>query len=105
MKGFTKAYMLSGLLAVGLGGMALSAPVAADEVVVIRNAPPPPRFEHVPPPRPGFVWAPGYWRWDGYRHVWVSGYWIRERPGWHYHPGVWVQRGPGWHYHPGYWVR
>jgi hypothetical protein len=29
--------------------------------VVIGNAPPPPRFESVPAPRRGYIWAPGYW--------------------------------------------
>ena len=40
--------------------------------IVVGNAPPPPRFESVPAPRAGYVWAPGYWNWDGQRHVWTA---------------------------------
>ena len=63
----------------GLGGMASQAASVAVEIGV---APPPPRVVAVPPPRYGYVWVPGYWRWSGHRHVWVNGYWIRERHGW-----------------------
>jgi len=27
------------------------------------------------PPVPGFVWACGYWHWDGVRYVWIDGRW------------------------------
>ena len=26
--------------------------------------------------RPGYVWAPGYWRWYGGRYRWHAGYWV-----------------------------
>ena len=32
--------------------------------VDIQVAPPPPQVDVVPAPRPGFVWAPGYWAWE-----------------------------------------
>jgi hypothetical protein len=54
------------------------------------GAPPPPRFERVPPPRRGYVWAPGHYEWRGGRHVWTRGVWVRERPGYAY-------RAPEWH--------
>jgi hypothetical protein len=81
---------------------------AREYVVVTRGvAPPPPRFERVPPPRRGFVWVPGFWRWDGYahRHVWVGGHWVRARPGYRYVPARWERVGPGWRFHGGYWGR
>lgn len=31
----------------------------------VEVAPPPPRVEAVLAPRPGYVWAPGYWAWEG----------------------------------------
>ena len=37
--------------------------------LVINTAPPAPRFETVPAARHGYVWAPGYWNWDGRRHA------------------------------------
>jgi hypothetical protein len=45
------------------------------EVVVVRQAPPVEIAEEVPPSRPGFIWATGFWRWNGSRHVWVRGHW------------------------------
>lgn len=95
-------------------GLALASvsytPAASAQVragVVITTAPPAPRFERVPPPRRGFVWAPGYWRWDpAYRrHVWIPGRWAQARPGYRWYPGVWVHRGPNWYWRDGYWGR
>ena len=76
-------------------------------VVGIGVAPPPPRFERAPPPRRGYVWAPGYWRWNGYahRHVWVGGSWVRVHPGRYYRPAHWVHHGRQWRFQPGYWGR
>jgi len=89
-------------------GVAAIAPTAAqaqvDFSVVIGNAPPPLRFESVPPPRYGYVWAPGIWRWDGYRHVWVAGHWMPERPGYRYVPSEWVRMDNGWGWREGGWV-
>ena len=39
--------------------------------VVIGVPPPAPVYEVVPAPRAGYVWAPGYYRWEGGRHVWT----------------------------------
>ena len=67
-------------------------------------APPPPVVETVGV-RPGYVWAPGYWRWDGYRYGWRGGYWSPVRVGYHYAPARGVGCGPHWCYHGGGWVR
>lgn len=72
--------------------------------VVIGNAPPPPRFESVPQPRPGHVWAPGYWNWDGQRHVWIAGQWQPERGGYRYQRAEWVRDGGGWRLDRGGWI-
>lgn len=78
--------------------------VRSGPVVVDLGAPPPPaRVEVVPAPRYGYVWAPGYWAWDGYRYFWVAGRWVGERPGYLYAPGRWEPRGPHWHYVPEHW--
>ena len=26
-------------------------------------------------PKPGWIWACGYWHWDGVRYAWVEGEW------------------------------
>ena len=55
------------ILGLSLAGSGLLAPVVASAQVGvdITVAPPAPRVEVVPPPRVGFVWAPGYWEWRG----------------------------------------
>lgn len=69
------------------------------------NAPPPPRYEAVPAPRRGHVWAPGYWEPRGHRHVWRAGHWVQSRPGYVYRQPAWVQHGGRWDYRPSRWDR
>ena len=55
---------------------AFTVPTVANAQPVINvqiGPPPPPRAERVPPPRRGYVWAPGHWEPRGKRHVWVAG--------------------------------
>jgi len=93
------------LVAVAMGiGMA-AAQTASARVAVgvsIGVAPPPVVVERVGF-RPGYVWAPGYWRWNGGRHVWVGGVFVPARPGRAYVPAAWVHVGPAWRFHGGYW--
>src|SRR5579862_1283941 len=90
-----------------LGAAALTAPKGsyAGINIDIDVAPPTAQVEVVPAPRPGFVWAPGYWEWRGQRHVWVAGYWMPERRGFHWVPAHWEPRGRHWHFEPGHWAR
>jgi hypothetical protein len=91
-------------LTLGLAAIAPTQALAQVGVsVVIGNAPPPARFESIPPPRGGYVWAPGYWNWDGYRHVWVTGHWLPERHGYRYNPAQWVRVDNGWRLSQGGW--
>jgi len=86
--------------------VAATTPVVAQSVNISIGTPPPaPIVETVPPPRAGFVWAPGFWRWEGERHVWMSGHWIEERVGHRWIPDHWIE-GPngGWRYVPGHWA-
>lgn len=83
------------------GGWITTQPVAVDYVTV---APPPPVFERVPAPRPGYFWAGGHWEWRGHRHEWIPGVWIAERPGYVYSPAVWVQRDGHWFMEGGRWA-
>ena len=71
--------------------------------ITIGTPPPPVRVEVVPAPRPGYVWAPGYWAWDGHRHVWYRGHWEAERRDQHYIAAHWVDGPHGWHFAPAHW--
>lgn len=92
--------IMAGLVAASLG-----APAQAQVDIMVNVAPPAPRYEAVPPPRRGYVWAPGRWHWARGQYVWSPGHWIAERPGYRWEAGAWVRRGPGWYYVPGHWVR
>jgi hypothetical protein len=81
-------------------------PAPAQEVVVQQA--PPPEVVEVRPAAPfgGAVWIPGYWHWNGYRHVWVGGHWSAPRHGWVWVRHQWVQTpGGGWRWVPGHWMR
>lgn len=71
--------------------------------VTIGVPPPAPIYEPVPPPRVGFAWAPGYWYWEGGRHLWAPGRWLAERPGYHWVPDHWAEAHGGWRHEYGHW--
>jgi hypothetical protein len=98
---------LATVLAVALGALAglHTATAQAAVGIDIDIAPPAARVVVAPPPRPGFVWAPGYWRWDGHHHRWHEGYWVRARPGYHWVPDAWVAHGRHYHFARGHWER
>lgn len=92
-----------------LGVAGLSATTASAQDWNLYVPPPAPRYEPVPPPRQGYAWAPGYWGWDGHRHVWRTGRWMGHRRGYHWVPDQWVDIDPGprrrWRFVPGHWER
>jgi hypothetical protein len=102
---------LATLLIVGLLELSLTACVAAPSprrhaLVEVTVAPPAARIVAVPAARRGYVWAPGYWRWNGRAHVWVDGRWMRERRGEHWVPAHWEEGRRGyWHFEAGHWER
>lgn len=95
------AWLIAGSLAVAPS----SAVLAASVDISIGTPPPAVLVEPVPPPRKGYVWIPGYWRWNGVSHVWVKGHWAGARHGYHYVPEAWVNVNGRWVFHPGYWTR
>ncbi len=97
--------MKSALLCAALGISASIAPgiSSARTFVDIDIAPPAPREEVVPAPRAGFVWAPGFWDYDGHQHVWRAGHWEHERHGHHWVADSWAQRDGHWHHERGHW--
>lgn len=89
-----------------LNGTLLSPGMAtAGSDVLTDAAPPPPRAEHEPPHRDGYVWAPGHWEWTGRFYRWISGSYISERRGAHWVADHWDPAGNQWHYVPGHWER
>ena len=93
----------------GLASLAYTTPAAARTHVVVdvgvRVPPPLPRYERHPPARVGYAWTPGYWHWNGHRHLWVGGGWVVARTGYRQVPADWGSRGGNWRLHPAYWVR
>jgi hypothetical protein len=94
--------LIATLVAGSFGSVA--APALADTVYV-QTAPPAPRAERTPPPRRGYVWAPGHWEWRHNHHVWVRGSWLRERHGYTYTAPNWVERDGHWVMERGGWNR
>jgi hypothetical protein len=78
-------------------GPALARDIYADQ------APPPPKEFQAPRPREGYVWAPGFWDWNGKSYHWVNGMWLVERRARHWVPDHWVQDDNRWHFVPGRW--
>jgi hypothetical protein len=99
-------FLLSAALLLGATALPAAARVDLNVGVEIGVPPPAPVYEAVPPPRVGFVWAPGYWGWapDG-RHIWIRGRWIGERPGYRWVPDHWESHGDRHHLEPGRWER
>ena len=89
---------------IALGASAVLPSVASARVYVdVDIAPPAPRVETIPEARVGYVWAPGYWDYDGHRHHWVSGHYIHERHGHHWVADRWEERDHRWHRVQGHW--
>lgn len=101
----TRRSLIACMVGLGAMGALASGPASAQVSVRIGVAPPAPMVEVAPAPRAGYVWSPGYWRWNGRRHVWIAGGWLPARPGYAYAPAHWVQ-GPrgGWRLVPGGWA-
>ena len=101
-----KRTLYTALAAVAISTPALIAPAmfspAAAQAsmgigLTIGTPPPAPVYEVVPAPRAGYVWAPGYWHWEGSRHTWHAGYWMPERRGYNWVPDRWDRQVA---YHP-----
>jgi hypothetical protein len=87
-----KKMLIAAAFATTLGAVA----VPASAQVYVQIAPPAPRYEVVPAPRAGYVWAEGHWEWNGHRYRWVPGSWMRERPGYVYYSPHWVEHDGRW---------
>ena len=92
-----------GLLIAAMAGLLSAGAFAAD--VFVSVAPPRVVVEHPGPrPHPGYVWTPGYHRWDGNRYVWTAGAWLRPpHPHAHWVAAHWAHRRGGWVLIEGHW--
>ncbi len=79
-------------------------PVYRETVEVVTPQAPPVWVVERVRPRPGYVWAHGYWRWDGRGYVAERGHWEPLRAGYRYQHPHWERRGDGWHWRAGVWV-
>jgi WXXGXW repeat (2 copies) len=77
----------------------------AEAQVVVQVAPPRAMVERrVPAPGRGYVWTPGFQRWDGRAYVWQPGAWVmppRRHARWV--APHWVHRRGGWVFTEGRW--
>jgi WXXGXW repeat (2 copies) len=87
-------------VAAAMAGPSLAA--AAEGAGSADAAPPPARVERAAQ-RDGYVWAPGYWDWNGHAYHWVSGSYIYERRGAHWVADRWEQVGSQWQHVRGHW--
>ena len=105
----TRTIALIGLLCLGAAGaVAYTPPVQARTFVDVdvNLAPPAPRYETVVV-RPGYVWTPGYYRYNSRyrRHDWVGGVYVAERPGYRWRAHRWAQVNGRWRLQQGGWDR
>ncbi|HZZ94966.1 MAG TPA: YXWGXW repeat-containing protein [Usitatibacter sp.] len=80
------------------------APATPPGLVVVQVEPPAPRVEDMPPTRDGYVWAPGYWSWDGSNYVWVEGRYVPALAGYSYVAPRWEAVDGGWVLRSEQWV-
>jgi len=103
---FAKKVLVSVLFAAGMiGAVATPLPSLAAVDIQLNFGPPPARYEAVPAPRRGYVWAPGHWQWNAHRnrHFWTAGNWERARRGYVFQSPQWVERDGRWHYQARRW--
>ncbi len=100
MRRFTKR-LVAALSLQSVVMLALTVPCVAAEISS-DVAPPPVRVERFLP-RDGYVWAPGYWEWNGRSYHWVSGTYLLERRGAHWVADSWEQVGVHWQHVAGHW--
>ena len=89
--------------------LAIALPMAAKAAVSLSvNIAPPPLPVYVQPeiPAPGYLWTPGYWRWDpaAADYFWVPGTWVAPPAvGLLWTPGYWGWGPGGYFWRAGYW--
>jgi hypothetical protein len=101
-----KRTLVTAAAALVLSTAAFAAPAQAQsrgDLIIVHEAPPAVKYESVPAARRGYEWSPGYWNWNGRRHVWVKGHYERVRNGYSYQRAEWRQGRNGWELDRGGW--
>ena len=87
--------------------LACSMPSVAQVRISVRFGPPAlPVYEQPICPGEGYLWAPGYWAWDGDvdDYYWVPGTWVlAPEPGFLWTPAYWGWEDGVYLFHEGYW--
>ena len=100
--------MLSRLMTLAVLTGLLIVPISeARTRIYVRIGPPPIVVERPTlAPRMGYVWQPGYHRWDGRAYVWNGGTWASP-PYRHarWIPGHWAESRRGFYWVEGHWRR
>jgi len=96
--------VMSAMVASAIMVSATAKPVFADTEIYFNVAPPAARYERVPAPRAGYVWAPGYWDYRGNQHRWRAGHWVKSRPGYVYYAPTWQQSNGRYYLQKERWV-
>ncbi|MBS0523417.1 MAG: YXWGXW repeat-containing protein [Proteobacteria bacterium] len=91
------------LPALTVPALVTSAAAQANLNISIGTPPPAPIYEVIPAPRAGYVWAPGYYRYEGGHYLWTKGRWMAERPGYRWTNDRWEHGPHGWYHVPGRW--
>jgi hypothetical protein len=99
----TQKTLLAMILATSLG---VSVGTYAAVAIDIDVAPPAPRHENAPP-RAGYIYTPGYYKWDDshHQHVWTDGEYQAERHGEHYVAQKWTEKDGHYHSDDGRWEK
>jgi hypothetical protein len=105
---FKKLLLLGALSGAALATRAdvrLSIGIGLPGLIVVREAPPAPRYEdRGPQPGPDFFWVEGHWTRDRDHWVWIRGHWDRRpRPEAVWVAGHWDRRDDGYVWVEGSW--
>lgn len=79
--------------------------VTIGSTIYVDTPPPVVVHEIEPDPRPGYVWAPGYYEYRGNGYKWKKGKWLKAREGVKYVPAQWYEDEDdrGYYFVPGEW--
>jgi hypothetical protein len=94
------------LLAVALAG-SFAVPLTVQAASIEINVAPPAPVVEQTTVREGFVYTPGYWRWEepSHKHVWIKGEYVPERRGEHWVAHEWRENNGRYTFNEGRWER
>jgi YXWGXW repeat-containing protein len=102
MKHFNHALLGSLLFAAATASACVASPRGR---LYVRVGPPTPIVEaRIVAPGAGYVWVPGFYRWDGRDYLWVAGHYeLPPRTRARFVEGHWAHDRQGWYFVEGHW--